>query len=47
LQILNAASGKTVASFEWKKNPKDGIRSIKWTSDEKYCARLVPQLAQN
>jgi len=46
LQVLNASSGKTVAKFEWKKNPKDGVKSIKFTNDEKFCARLVPQLAQ-
>jgi uncharacterized protein with WD repeat len=46
LQVLNSSTGKTLAKFEWKKNPKDGVRSIKFTNDEKYCARLVPQLAQ-
>lgn len=45
LQILNAASGKTLAKFEWKKNPKEAIKSIKFSADESYCARLVPQQA--
>lgn len=32
-----------MAKFEWKKNPKEGIKSIKFSKDEKYCVRMVPQ----
>jgi uncharacterized protein with WD repeat len=42
LQVLNARTGKTMAKFEWKKNPRDGIKSVKFSKDEKYFVRLVP-----
>jgi uncharacterized protein with WD repeat len=42
LQVLNARTGKMMAKFEWKKNPRDGIKSVKFSKDEKYFVRLVP-----
>lgn len=34
-------SGKEVGSFEWRKTSKEGPKSIKFSKDEKYCARLA------
>ena len=39
--IINTKSGKIVAKFEWKKSPKESIKSIKFSPDEKFCMRLV------
>ena len=44
LFIIHTKTGKTVAKFEWKKSPKDSIKSIRFTNDERYCLRLVPSL---
>lgn len=41
LIIWHTLSGKDVASFEYKKGSKEGPKSIKFTKDEVYCARLV------
>lgn len=38
--IWNTNTGKELASFEWKKSSKEGPKSIKFTKDEKFCARL-------
>ena len=40
LIVWELASGSEVAHFEWKKGSKEGTKSIKFTEDEKYCARL-------
>ena len=45
LQILDASNGKTLAKFQWRKTPKEAIKSIKFTKDERFCIRLVPQLS--
>lgn len=42
LFIICTKTGKTMAKFEWKKTPKDSIKSIKFSNDERYCLRLVP-----
>lgn len=34
------ATGLEVAQFEWKKGSKEGTKSIKFSDDEKYCARI-------
>jgi uncharacterized protein with WD repeat len=41
LVIYDCKTGKEVAEYEWKKPAKDGIKSIKFSNDEKYFARLV------
>lgn len=40
LIIWSTQSGKEVAKFEWKKQSKEGPKSIKFSLDEKYCGRL-------
>jgi uncharacterized protein with WD repeat len=47
LLILSAHSGDTLAKWEWKKNPREAIKSVKFSKDEMYCVRLVPQTTQN
>jgi uncharacterized protein with WD repeat len=42
LLIIDTKSGRTVAKFDWKKNPKEAPKSIRFTHDESYCFRLVP-----
>jgi uncharacterized protein with WD repeat len=42
---LDASNGKTLAKFQWRKTPKEAIKSIKFTKDERFCVRLVPQLS--
>lgn len=44
--IIDTKKGRILAKFEWKKTPKDSIKSIKFSQDEKYCIRLIPQLNQ-
>lgn len=34
------SNGEELASFEWKKTSKEGPKSIKFSEDEKYFARL-------
>ena len=41
LFIIDTKKGKIVAKFEWKKSPKESLKSIRFSSDEKYCMRLV------
>jgi uncharacterized protein with WD repeat len=41
LVLWNSASGKEEGAFEWRKSSKEGPKSIKFTKDEKYCARLA------
>lgn len=40
LIVWDIATGLEVAQFEWKKGSKEGTKSIKFSEDEKYCARL-------
>jgi len=40
LIVWNLQTGKEVASFEYKKGSKDGAKSIKFSEDESFCARL-------
>lgn len=40
LIVWEVATGTEVGYFEWKKGSKEGTKSIKFTEDEKYCARL-------
>jgi uncharacterized protein with WD repeat len=42
LFIFAAKTGKALAKFEWRKNPQEAMRSIKFSSDESHCFRLVP-----
>ncbi len=39
--MWNTQTGKEVAKFEWKKQPREGPKSIKFTTDESYCGRLA------
>jgi len=43
LFIIDTKKGLIVAKFEWKKSPKDSIKSIRFSEDESFCIRLVPQ----
>jgi uncharacterized protein with WD repeat len=40
LIVWNLDTGSEVAQFEWKKGSKEGTKSIKFTDDERFCARL-------
>lgn len=40
LIVWEVATGKEVGLFEWKKGSKEGTKSIKFTEDESFCARL-------
>jgi uncharacterized protein with WD repeat len=40
LLIWSNLTGREVAQFEWKKQSKEGPKSIKFSQDEKFCARL-------
>lgn len=40
LIVWNTNTGREVVKFEWKKQSKEGPKSIKFTKDEKYCGRL-------
>jgi|LauGreDrversion4_2_1035121.scaffolds.fasta_scaffold55302_4 uncharacterized protein with WD repeat len=40
LIVWDIATGNEVAQFEWKKGSKEGTKSIKFSNDEKFCARL-------
>ncbi len=40
LIVWNLETGSEVAQFEWKKGSKEGTKSIKFTDDERFCARL-------
>jgi len=43
LFIICTQTGKTIKKFQWLKTPRDSIKSIRFSDDEKYCLRLVPQ----
>lgn len=45
LFIICTKTGAIKAKFEWKKSPKDSIKSIRFSSDESYCLRLIPNLS--
>jgi len=34
-------SGKEDGAFEWRKTSKEGPKSIRFTKDERFCARLA------
>lgn len=38
--VWNTQNGKELGHFEWKKGSKEGTKSIKFTENEKFCARL-------
>ena len=40
LIMWSTQTGKEVAKFEWKKQSKEGPKSIKFSKDEKFCGRL-------
>lgn len=40
LIVWDISTGNEVAQFEWKKGSKEGTKSIKFSNDEKFCARL-------
>ena len=40
LIVWDISTGKEVAQFEWKKGSKEGTKHIKFTEDERFCARL-------
>jgi uncharacterized protein with WD repeat len=44
LFIICTKTGKICAKFEWKKSPKESIKSIRFSQDEKYCLRLLPAI---
>lgn len=44
LFIICTATGKTLAKFDWRMNPKEAMKSVKFSPDEKYCFRLAPGL---
>ena len=41
LILWSSKTGKEVTSFAFKKTSKEGPKSIKFTKDESYCARLA------
>lgn len=45
LFIICTKTGATLKKFEWRKSHKESMKSIRFTSDEKYCIRLVPTLS--
>lgn len=46
LHVINVNTGEIVVTFEWRKTPKDGPKSLKFMQDESYCFRLVAQQGQ-
>jgi hypothetical protein len=40
LIVWETDTGREVALFEWKKGSKEGTKSIKFSEDEKFCARM-------
>lgn len=40
LIVWDINTGAEVAQFEWKKGSKEGTKSIKFSEDERYCARI-------
>ena len=38
--MWNTQTGVESAMFEWKKQSKEGPKSIKFSQDERFCARL-------
>ena len=47
LIIWSAKTGKTLAQFEWKKSPKESLKNIIFTPDERLCLRLDPFLGSS
>ena len=45
LFVICTKTGKTFAKFEWRKNPKEAMKSIRFSIDEKFCFRLAPGLS--
>lgn len=41
LIIWDCQKGREVAEFEWKKTSKEGTKSIKFSDDERFCARFT------
>lgn len=40
LIVWDIKTGIEVAQFEWRKGSKEGTKSIKFSEDERFCARL-------
>lgn len=40
LIIWDCVKGREIAEFEWRKTSKEGTKSIKFTNNEKFCARF-------
>lgn len=40
LIVWDLAEGSEVAKFEWRKGSKEGTKSIKFSEDERFCARI-------
>jgi WD40 repeat protein len=40
LIVWDIATGREVGQFEWKKGSREGTKSIKFTEDEGFCARI-------
>ena len=40
LVVWYSHNGKELASFEFRKSSKEGTKSLKFTKDESFCARL-------
>lgn len=41
LIIWDSKTGKELAEFEWKKTSKEGPKSVKFSVDERFCARQI------
>jgi uncharacterized protein with WD repeat len=41
LIVWNSLSGKELGAYEFRKGSKEGPKSIKFTRDESFCARLA------
>jgi uncharacterized protein with WD repeat len=42
LHVIRVATGDIVASFEWRKTPKEGPKTFRFMPDESYAMRLAP-----
>jgi uncharacterized protein with WD repeat len=40
LIVWDCQKGREVAEFEWKKTSKEGPKSIKFSENERFCARF-------
>jgi hypothetical protein len=42
LRIIEAATGRTVRQFVWRKPAKEGLKTLMWSPDERICLRMAP-----